>query len=107
ILDDENVATLDLLAQIHFDADSAAALSNISAIAGHCQEVNRMGNVDVPHQIRQEDHAALEDAHEQKILGSGIVSTDLCSKFGNAYLQDRLIDEDFFEQRIVGVHEAD
>ena len=56
-----------------------------------------MWNGDVAHQVREEHHAAFEDADEQQILPDLVVAGNLRAQLGHARLQFLLVNQNFLK----------
>ena len=65
VLDDQHVAALDRGVEVLEDADHARGVG-LRAVAGDRHEVDLAGDVDVAHQVGEEEHGALQHAdHDQ------------------------------------------
>jgi hypothetical protein len=84
VLDDDDVAALDLAVQVLEEADPAVPAGlGVRPVAGELDEVERVRGGDAPRQVREEDVARLERRDEQR-LPVGVVARDLGTELADA-----------------------
>src|SRR5262249_42499041 len=94
VLDDDDVLALDRPREVRRDLDDARGLGRV-AVALDADELHRAWQVDVAHQIGEEDDRALQDADEDEVGGVlAVVVGDALAELGDAGL-DRGRGEEF------------
>ena len=76
VLDHQHVAAFDLAAQILEDAHLAARLRGV-AVARDLEEIDFHRQVELTHQVGNEDERAAQQPHYHQLVGAGIVVRDL------------------------------
>src|SRR4051812_48931043 len=101
VLDDQHVAALDRRVEVLEDPHHAAGVG-LRAVAGHGHEVDLDRDVDLAHQIAEEEHGALQDADEQQVAAV-VVARDLGPELGHPRPQLVRLDE-HLPDRHAGAH---
>jgi hypothetical protein len=95
VLDHQHVAGLDLAAQILEYADLAARLGRV-AVGGDLQEVHLHRQVELPHEVGDEDEGAPQKSHHHELVGAREVVRDLAGQRldarGDGLRRDHLVD---------------
>ncbi len=99
VLDDQDVAPLDRRVEVLEDPHDPGGLGR-RAVGGHGHEVDLDGDLERPHQVREEEHGALEDANEHQIAAD-IVPRDLGRELADALRQPVLGYEDLADPVVV------
>ena len=92
VLDDQHVAALERRVEVLEDPHDAGGLGR-GAVGGDGHEVDLAGDVDVAHQVGEEEEGALEHADQQQVLAR-VVAGDLFRHRPDAVLQVVRLDED-------------
>ena len=92
VLDDQHVAALDRGVEVLEDPHHAAGVGG-RAVGGHGHEVDLARDLDLAHEIGEEEHRALEHADEQQIA-VGVLRADLLAQGAHALLEVVGLDED-------------
>src|SRR4051795_5534380 len=92
VLDDQHVASRDRAVEVLEDPHHARGIG-LRAVGGDRHEVDLAWDVDVAHEVGQEEDRALEDAHQQQVA-LGVVGRDLPVDLADLRLEVVGLDED-------------
>ena len=104
VLDEQHVAVLDRGVEVLEDADDARGVGR-RAVARDRHEVDLAGDLELAHQVGDEEHGALEDADDQE-LAALVVAADLGAELTNPRREILLLDQGLADLRVVHRREA-